>query len=321
MPYDLIILGSGAAGLSAALYAGRYRMKTLVIGKEFGGETARAGVIWNYPGAKGIDGYDLMLAMKAQAEDVGATVMDDAVVEAKNEGGCYEVKTMGGKIFNAKSLILSMGAERKRLGLANEKDLTGRGVHYCFTCDGPVYTGKTIAVVGGGDASIKGVNLASEYAKKIYLLVRGKELKAEPINVEEMMKMVGDKVEILYETKVEAIFGEKKLEKLVLSKPHNGSSDFLVDGLFIEIGAEPNIKLPMDLGIALDQWGYVKVDNMMRTNVDGVCAAGDSTNFFERFKQDITAAAMGAVAATSAYNYTKSHGNLCEIHWKPAPDR
>ncbi len=320
MVYDLIILGSGAAGLAAALYAGRYRMKTLVIGKEFGGETARAGVIWNYPGVKGIDGYDLMLAMKAQAEGVGTEVMDDAVVGAKNEGGCFEVMTGAGKIFYAKTLILSMGAERKRLGLPNEKELTGKGVHYCFTCDGPVYTGKTIAVVGGGDASVKGVNLASEYAKKIYLLVRGKELKAEPINVEEMMKL-GDKVEILFETKVETIVGEKRLEKLLISKSGGAPTDFAVDGLFIEIGAEPNTKLSNDLGVTLDQWGYVLVDNMMKSSVEGVYAAGDSTNFFERFKQDITAAAMGAVAATSAYNYTKTHGNLCEIHWRPAPDK
>ena len=320
MIYDLIILGSGAAGLSAALYAGRYRMKTLVIGKEFGGETARAGVIWNYPGAKGVDGYDLMLAMKAQAQDVGAEIMDDTVVEAKNEGGCFEVRTELGKIFYAKTLILAMGAERKRLRLSNEKELTGKGVHYCFTCDGPVYTGKTIAVVGGGDASVKGVNLASEYAKKIYLLVRGKELKAEPINVEEMMK-IGDKIEILFEMKVEAIVGEKRLEKLVLSKSYNGSTDFVVDGLFVEIGAEPNTKLPNDLGVALDQWNYVSVGNMMNSSVAGVYAAGDSTNFFERFKQDVTAAAMGAVAATSAYNYTKTHGNLCEIHWRPAPGK
>lgn len=320
MVYDLIILGSGAAGLSAALYAGRYRMKTLVIGQEFGGETARAGVIWNYPGAKGIDGYDLMLAMKGQAEDVGAEVLDEAVIEAKNEGGCFEVKTSDGKVFNAKSLILAMGAERKRLGLPNEKELTGKGVHYCFTCDGPVYTGKTIAVVGGGDASVKGVNLAAEYAKKIYLLVRGKELKAEPINVEEMMK-IGDKLEILFETKVESIVGEKKLEKLLISKSNGAQTDFKVDGLFIEIGAEPNTKLPNDLGVLLDEWKYVKVGNMMNSSVEGVYAAGDSTNFFERFKQDVTAAAMGAVAATSAYNYTKTHGNLCEIHWKPAPDK
>ncbi len=313
--YDLVIIGSGAAGLAAAIYTGRYRMKALVIGKEFGGETAKAGTIENYPGVASIDGFELMEAMKKQAKALKVEVIDGEALAVKREGHCFEV-SVEDTTYRASALLFASGAERRRLGLPNEKELTGRGVHYCVTCDGPVYGGKTIAVVGGGDASVKGVNLAAEYVQKVYLLVRGKEVIAEPINAERM-KALGDKVEILFETSVKEIIGTKKLEKLVLSKPYKGSTNLVVDGVFVEIGAQPNVELARSLGVELDEFGYVKTDNLMRTNVDGVFAAGDITNHFGRFKQDITAAAQGAVAATSAYEDHKVHGDLCEIHAMP----
>lgn len=314
MIYDLIIIGSGAAGLSAALYAGRYRMKTLVVGDQFGGYTSIAGPIENYPGFMKIDGFDLMLNMKAQVEALGNEVKDERVVDMKKEeGGCFSIKTASGKEYFSNTLIIATGTEHRRLGLPNEKELTAKGVHYCVTCDGPLYGGKTIAVVGGGDSSIKGVNLAAEHAAKIYLIVRGKQISAEPINYEHMKKL-GDKVEVLYETQVQEIVGSTKFEKVVLSKPYNGSTDLVVDGLFIEVGLLPRSDLISMLGIELDQKGYAKADVMMRTNIPGAFVAGDIINLFEGFKQDITAAAMGAVAATSAYDYYKKHGNLCMVH-------
>ncbi len=315
MIYDLIIIGSGAAGLSAGIYSGRYRMKIAIFAGEFGGETAKAGAIENYPGFKSIDGYELMEKMREQAKDLGAEFIDEKVTAIKRDGHCFELSA-GNKTYQANAIIFAVGAERKHLGLPNEKELTGRGVHYCVTCDGPVYSGKTIAMVGGGDASVKGVNLAAEYVKKIYLIVRGKEVIAEPIN-DEQLKKLGDKVEILLETEVKELVGEKKLEKIVLSKPYHGSADLIVDGVFVEIGAEPSVELAKSLGIELDEYGYVKADNMMRTNIDGVFAAGDIVNHFGRFKQDITAAAMGAVAATSAYEDHKIHGDLCMLHAMP----
>lgn len=313
--YDLIIIGSGAAGLSAGIYAGRYRLKVLVLGGEFGGESAKAGAIENYPGFKSIDGYELMEKMREQTEALGTEFVFDKVESVKRTGHCFEAVAEG-KTYQSNAIIFAVGAERRHLGLPNEKELTGRGVHYCVTCDGPVYSGKTIAMVGGGDASVKGVNLAAEYVKKVYLIVRGKEVIAEPINYEQMKKL-GDKVEVLLETKVKELVGREKLEKLVLSKPYGGSTDLAVDGMFVEIGAEPANWLAKSLGVKLDEFGYIKTDNMMRTNVDGVFAAGDIVNLFGRFKQDITAAAMGAVAATSAYEDHNIHGNLCELHAMP----
>lgn len=316
--YDVIIIGSGAAGLGAALYAGRYRMKVLVVSKEFGGETASAGKIENYPGVPAIDGYELMGVMKKQAKELGVQFADSEVIAINRHEHCFEVKTQ--KItYQTHEVIFATGAERRRLGLPNEKELTGKGVHYCVTCDGPVYGGKTIALVGGGDASVKGAVLAAEYVNKVYLLVRGKEVISEPINLDRMKKL-GDKIEVILETEVKEILGDKKLEKLKLSREFNGSDELVVDGVFVEIGAMPNVELAKSLGVELDDHGYIKADNMMKTNVDGVFAAGDTVNHFGSFKQDITAAAMGAVAATSAYNDHKVHGELCPWHARPAPE-
>jgi len=175
--YDLIIIGSGAAGLAAGLYAGRYKLKTLIVEGEFGGETAKAGHIANYPSVKSIDGYDLMKIMREQGEEVGTEFKDGWVTRLEKEGHCFTV-FLGDEQLQAKTVIFTGGAEHRRLGLPNEKELAGKGVHYCMTCDGPVYTGKTIAIVGGGDSSVKDVNLASEYVEKMYLISRQKELHA-----------------------------------------------------------------------------------------------------------------------------------------------
>lgn len=307
--YDLIVIGSGAAGLSAAVYAGRYRMKTLVIGKDFGGETSRAGKIENWPGTQSIDGYELMTSMKEHAKSLGAEVTSGEVINVSKDGGCFKV-TIAKKEFKTLNVLFAVGSERRRLGKPNEKELTGKGVHFCITCDGPVYGGKTIAVVGGGDASVKGINLAAEYAEKIYFLVMDKKIIAEPINYEHMLKL-GNKVEVLLETQVEEIVGKDSLEKIVLNKEFNGSKDLVVDGLFVEIGAIPNVHLAKQLGVELDEKGFIKTDNMMKTNIPGVFAAGDTVNLFGRFKQDITASAMGAVAATSAYENYQLNADKC----------
>lgn len=316
MPYDLIIIGSGAAGLGAAIYGGRYRMRTLVIGREFGGETAKAGMIENYPGVQSIDSYELMNLMKQQAAELKVELFDGEVSKVTRQEHCFMVRA-GKATYEAKTIILAVGAEHRRLGLQNEQELTGKGVHYCVTCDGPVYTDKTIAMVGGGDASVKGAALAAEYAKKIFLIARGREITAEPVNLEHLKKL-NDKIEIILETEVKQIIGRNKLEKIVLSHPYQGSLELIVDGLFVEIGAIPNVELAKSLGVELDDRGYIKVDNLMRTNIDGVFAAGDAVNHFGIFKQAITSAAMGSVAATSAYNDLKIHGELCRWHARPA---
>jgi len=309
--YDLVIIGSGAAGLSAAVYAGRYKLKILVFEGKLGGETATAGVIKNYPGFKSIDGFELMKKIKEQAASNAVEFKDGFVEKIEKSEHCFEIVS-GKNTYKANSVILAQGTKRRRLGLPNEEELTGRGVHYCMTCDGPLYGGKTIAMVGGGDASVKGTVFAAEYAKKIYFISREKEITAEPVNLEQM-KELGDKVEIIMETEVKEIKGESNLNSMVLSD----GKELKIDGLFIEIGYESNTGLAKSLGVDLDEDGFIKTDNMMKTNIDGVFAAGDTVNHFGAFKQDITAAAMGAVAATSAYNDHQIHGELCPYHMVP----
>lgn len=309
MKYDLIVIGSGAAGLSAALYARRYKMETLVIAGEFGGETSTAGKIENYPGIITIDGGDFMLVMRKQAELVGAKMIEGRVASIEEKDSGFAVKTEK-ETFEGHTVILAIGSRRRHLGLPNEKELVGKGVHYCWTCDGPLYGGKKVAMVGGGDSSVKGVNFLAEYADKIYLIARNKEVAAEPINLE-YMKSLGDKVEVLLEHEIKEIVGEQKLEKLVLSSPKHEQGkeldDLVVDGIFVEIGFDPDRTFAEQLGLKVDEKGYMVVDNMMKTNVPGVFAAGDATNHFGSFRQDITAAAMGAVAATSAYEYNQKY--------------
>lgn len=304
MDYDVIIIGSGAAGLSAAIYTQRYKLKTLVIQGEFGGETLTAGSIENYPGFKKIDGYELMMRMKAQAEEAGANLVSGWASRIEKREHGFAVITEE-ETFSAKTVIIAIGAKRRHLGLPKEKELTGRGVHYCVTCDGPVYGGKTVAMVGGGDSSVKGVNFLGAYAEKIYFITRTKEISAEPVNFEQM-KSLGDKVEILYDTEIKKLQGEKKLESVELSRKHEGSDELHLDGLFVEIGFDPDTTFAKQLGLELDEKGYTKVGTMMQTNVEGIYAAGDSTNHFNGFKQDITAAALGSVAATSAYEYIRA---------------
>ena len=309
MEYDFAIIGTGAAGLSAALYGGRYQMKVIAFGDDFGGYTAIAGTIENYPGNKSVDGFELMQIMKTQALESGAEIHDEKIVSVEKKDAYFLLKTESGKTITASAVLLATGSKRRQLGLPNENELTSKGVHYCATCDAPMYGGKTIAVVGGGDGAVKGAHLAAEYAKKIYLIVRGPVLRAEPINSEELLKL-GDQVEIIYNNNVTEIIGKQFLEKITLAQPYKGSTELVIDGLFVEIGANPRTELVKPLGVELDPYGHIKTNAKMETNVSGVYAAGDIADLFGTFKQDITAAAMGAVSASSAYEFVKKNGRI-----------
>ncbi len=307
--YDLLVIGGGAAGLSAGLYSARYLMKTCVVrGHEPGGETAIASIIENYPGIMAIDGFDLMQVMEEQNKKLGVTLVDGEVTSITKDGHSFTAAIGEGETVVAKTVVLAMGSKRRRLGLPREKELTGHGVSFCATCDAPLYKDKVVAIVGGGDAAVKGANLASLYAKKVYLFARGTKLRAEPIN-HDLMKQKAN-VEVVFEMEVKEIVGKPNLEKVVLSRPFNGSTELVLGGLFVEIGAEPNTALAKQLGVALDGLGWIEVDPMMQTNVDGVFAAGDIVNETGAFKQDVVAASQGAIAATAA------HHDL-EIHAKP----
>jgi thioredoxin reductase (NADPH) len=310
--YDVIIIGQGAAAFSAALYAARYKMSTLIIGEEFGGETATSNVIENYPGHPQIDGLDLMLNMQQQVEALDVNIVDGRVDQIAREAERITIKT-GEQSLKTGSVILAVGRERRKLGLAREKELTGKGIAYCATCDAPLFRGKVVAVAGGGDSAIKGSIVLANYASKVYIIYRGSTFtRPEPIN----LKKLSEKpiVETLFEASVVELLGEPLLQGLIVDQKGKGQSKLDVEGLFIEIGADPRTELAQSLGVQLNERREIIVDKLMRTNVHGVFAAGDVTDGAGDLKQVITAAAQGVIAATSAYQHVVEHPDACEYH-------
>ena len=310
--YDVVIIGQGASAFGAALYSARYQMKTLVIGDEFGGETATGSIIENYPGYSHIDGFDLMLAMKQQVEALDVEILTDEVTGIQNDGNCFISTAHEGR-YQSAAIILAVGRERRKLDLPNESDLLGKGVSYCSTCDAPLYRDQTVAVVGGGDAAAKGAVLLAKYASRVYLIYRKDRLtRPEPVNIE--MVNNSENVVQVPATNVIGLIGEEKLEHIALDRPHEGSTELDVDGIFIEIGADPRNKLALPLGVMTNSQGEIMVSRMGETTVSGVFAAGDVTDATGELKQTITSTAQGVIAATSAYRYISEHGNMCQMH-------
>jgi len=312
---DVLIVGSGVAGLSAAIYASRYELKTIVVGKMFGGATLTAWTIENYPGVKKIDGYDLVTIMKDQATALGAVIIDDEITTITQHEHCIYASSPR-DTFEGHALILASGSTHRHLGLPNEPELAGKGVHYCVMCDAPLYKGKTIAIVGGGDSSVKGAVLAAPLMEHVYLITIEPSLHGEPINVDAMKKH--HNITVIPNSEITALQGHDKLSGIML-KDHSGHiSEKTVDAVFVEIGADPSTELAKHMGVELDEKGYINVNAMCETNKPGVLAAGDATNLFGSFKQDITAAAQGALAATSAYKYLSLHDDqyFCRHHAK-----
>lgn len=300
---DLIIIGSGVAGLSAGLYAGRYELETEIYGDFFGGATATAWTVENYPGFLEIDGFDLVMKMKEQVEKIGVQVKNDKIIQVNKKNDFFECLTEGDNTTTAKTILFANGAMRRKLAIKNEDEFSkGKGVHYCATCDGPLYRGKTVIVIGTGDSAVKGMNLISGYATKIYNLTLDSRYTAEPINYERLKPhLASKKIETFFQVEIEELIGESRFEGVKLKD----GRVFQAQGLFIEIGSIPDTNLASSLGVKLDDKGYIEVNNSMETNVKGIYAAGDTTNFFGGFKQIVTAAAMGSVAATSAFKHCR----------------
>ena len=309
---DVIVVGQGAAAFAAALYAARYQIKTLVVGETFGGETATGGLIENYPGYVGIDGGELMINMKDQVTRYGVSVVDERVETIVKNGDCFDVRTSE-DAYRGTAVILAVGRERRKLGLPREDEWTGKGVSFCATCDAPLYRGKVAAVVGGGDAAVKGAVLLGKYATKVYVIYRGERFtRPEPINLQKLRE--SPNVEPIFGTNVVELRGVDGLTGVLLDQQYNGSLELNLDGLFLELGADPRVELAQGLGVELNERNEIKVDREMRTNVHGVFAAGDVADGSGDLKQTITAAAQGAVAATTAYAHVSAHPNSCAKH-------
>ena len=311
--YDVLIAGQGAAGYAAAMYAARYQISPVVFGAVFGGETATGGLIENYPGYPEIDGFELMMKFREHAQKYGVPIVDEDAAKIERRSDCFELTTDEGSTYLGASVILAVGRERRTLGLEHEVEWTGRGVSYCSTCDAPLHRDNVVGVVGGGDSAVKGAALLSKYARQVYVVYRRESFtRPEPVNLRQLES--SDNVTTLFNTNVVKLLGDNGLDGVVLDRAHAGSSELALNGLFIEIGADPRVELAEQLGLELNELNEVRVDKHGRTNVDGVFAAGDLTDASGDLKQTITAAASGALAATAAYEYVSIHGNRCATH-------
>ena len=300
---DVLIAGLGAAAYSAALYCKRYQIDTVIVGEEFGGETAIGGLIENYPGQPDIDGFDLMMKFKEQVDNLNTETFDSNLKSVeKISDESFRSTLNSGEIFLSKSVILAMGRERRKLGLDNEEEWMGKGVSYCSTCDAPLYKNKeSVAVIGGGNAAVEGAILLSKYAKKVYLIYRGiKFFRPEPILLEILNN--SENITILLETEVNSLLGDEKgLTGIEINNNINQKKHISLDGIFVEIGADPRLEIPNQLGLEINSdTGEVHVDKHQTTSETGIYAAGDLTDGTD-LKQTITAASQGAIAALSAY--------------------
>lgn len=295
-PYDLIIVGAGPAGMNAAVYAGRYQLKTLLIGELPGGLVSEAYKICNFLSYKIIDGSELVKKMEEQVKEIGIEIKNEKVLNISKKE-FFEIKTEE-KTYSAKKLVIATGSEKRKLSLPKEEEFLGKGISYCATCDSVFYQDKIVGVIGGGNSALKAALLLSGYAKKVYLIHHGDNFsKAEPAWIKSIRQ--NKKIRTLFKTKITKLLGKNMLEGIKLGS----GKELKLEGLFVEIGSLPNALLASQLKVELEN-GFIKTDKSQKTNIKGLFAAGDVTN--NPLKQIITAAAEGAVAATSAYQELKS---------------
>lgn len=294
--YDTIIIGGGPAGYTAALYSARAGYDTLVAEKlSSGGQMALTGIIDNYPGfEEGVDGFTLGMKMQQSAERFGARTKYTEILSADLTASPKRLVTTDGELY-AKNVIIAAGAYPRNLGLEGESDYIGRGIHYCAHCDGRFYKDKEVAVIGGGNSAVTDALYLSRLAKKVYLVHRRDELRAEKIYSDALLK--ADNVEFLWNSEAESFDTNEQGRIISLRiKDTKGETlrDITLDGIFISIGRKPATDFLRDSGIALDKHGYIIAGEDTRTNIRGVFAVGDIRT--KRLRQVVTAVADGAAA-------------------------
>ena len=301
--WDLIIVGAGAAGLTAGIYGARSGLKTLVLEEKIpGGEVMETPLIENYPGfPQGISGMDLANRLVEHAERMGAEIHQlEKVVKLDLKAREKKVQT-DNTVYTASTIILALGSHHKRLGVPGEEKYRGMGVSYCAVCDGAFFKGRKVIVVGGGNSAAVSAVYLSNLASNVKLVHRRDQLRAEAALVKDLLN---HEVEILWNTEVKEIKGDGKVESVTLINNKTGAiSELEVDGVFIQIGEEPNSQIAKEAGVKVDENGYIIVDGRQRTNLEGVYAAGDVTTC--PVKQIGTAVGQAIIAATEAFGYIK----------------
>ena len=304
--YDVVILGAGPAGMTSAIYAGRYNLKTLVVGKSVGGTANLAGEVENWPGFVG-SGMELMKNVRGQAEKFGAEFLEEEISGVERDGDKFKVSVDDREIVG-RSLIVALGSEHRQLNIPGEKEFLGKGVSYCATCDGNFFRGKNVAVIGGADSAAKAALYLADICEKVYVVYRKHEMRCEPVSLSKICET--ENIEIIYYSVPTSIEGENVVEKLRIltdsgiRRTEDGGREIErvldVDGVFIEVGALPAVEVVKSLGLEMDG-DYIVTNKGAKTNVDGVFAAGDVTNNF--LKQMVTAAGEGAVAGKSVFEF------------------
>jgi thioredoxin reductase (NADPH) len=312
MVAEVVIVGSGPAGLAAAIYAGRSQLSPLLVtGNALGGQAATTSEVENYPGfPQGIGGMELTQLMQQQAERFGARVQMDEVVAADLRQHPFLIKTYG-ETYEARTLIIATGVSPRLLGVPGEDEFKGRGVSYCATCDGFFYRDKTVAVVGGGDAAVEEAIFLTRFAQRVYIIHRRNRLRAQ--KVVQQRAFENDKIEVVWNSIVTAVLGKETVSGVRLSNVETGEEMTLaVDGVFTYIGTVPNTQL-FEGQLELDDRGYIVTDQRMHTSVPGVFAAGDVQ---ERvLRQVVTAVGSGAIAAMEAERF------IAEMEGQAQPER
>jgi len=298
--YDIIIIGAGPAGATAALYAARYGMRAAFFDTvDPVSQLSLAPKVENYPGFEGT-GFELLEKMKNQAIKFGAQYKFEKVLKLKKENGKFVVITEN-DVYRAISLIIATGGRHRELGVEGEKEFLGRGVSYCATCDGHFFKGKKVIVVGGGNSAVEDALYLKDLGCDVILVHRRDELRAEKALQDELFKK---NISVIWNSVVRRIEGSDRVERVILlNRVTNEETVLDVDGVFISVGMRPATDIVMDLGVERDSAGYIKVDKKQRTNVEGVFAAGDCCD--NPLKQIVTACGDGAIAATSAYEFVK----------------
>jgi len=308
--YDVIIIGTGPAGLSAAIYTSRRGMKIIVIGKKLSEQVVGAPQIKNYPGIEAISGMDLVQKMEEQARNFGAEVVYDEVLSIKEENKTF-VATTKEKKYQGKSVIIAIGKGPKQLGIPGEKKFQGKGIFYCDICDAPLMKGKTVAIIGGGDSALDAAFYISMLAKKVYLIHRRDEFRGCEVTVKKIKEK--NNVEIILNSTIDEFFGDKFLKGVKIKNVKDGKERVLeVEGVFVEIGHDVRSDFLKDL-VKLDRQKQIVVNKNGETFFpnseevrSGVFAAGDATNTM--FKQIVISCGEGAKAGLQAYSYITGRG-------------
>ena len=296
---DIVIIGAGMAGLTAALYAGRMNLDTLVLESGLiGGQIANAVSIENYPGFESVSGGELIEILQRQAEKFGAVIDEFDTIEKVTLKSTPKIVETEEHIYECDVVIIASGMNRRKLPLPEEKTFAGRGVHYCEMCDGHMYQDKIIAVMGGGNAALDAANFLTKYAKKLYIIHRS-EFRADDVTQKRVKQ--NPKIEIMLQTEIKKLHGDKKLQSVdVLDKNSGEMKNIPVDGIFVNIGVEPNTQLFKD-ELKLSDSGRIIAGEDCCTEIEGVFAAGDVRE--KKIRQLTTAAADGTTTALLAEKY------------------